>query len=241
MDTTTNGWPILSGFSDPELAQVPIPGIDHRMLLLRRHAPLWVAVALDWHRTVHTIPRAECYDKRTPDDPSNHRSATACDFNSNVFPQHGHAMTQAQQAAARAIVKAYVTSGGKRILEWGGDWSETFIDQMHVQLRQDVRVTEAEVQDCIRHLGLTLDGPSLSPAASTPRPQEDSMLCQTADGRHFLISGGFSTELEEGEATRLKTAGVLDVGVLAFATVAKFPNGDKVAHLLDRIAAMHHP
>jgi hypothetical protein len=83
------------------------------------------------------------------------------------------------------LLDKYVTSSGKRVFGWGGDWNH--VDEMHIELIQDWSpgshgsdCTLADVQDCIKRLRIKPDGttsiinvviPPKKPVPPKPVPQ----------------------------------------------------------------------
>jgi hypothetical protein len=168
-----NGWPEITPVMAPDhLVTVAIPGTKSHIRTIPLLAPLWANVLSDVNRHVLAIDGGDgpaCWvdrPARLGGGLSNHASATAVDVRWDVLKaDHRRHCSPGQITAAHAILAHYVTSRGKRILGWGGDWRVgTACDEMHWELGQDWEpgvgsaVTSTDVQDVIKRLGLTVTG-----------------------------------------------------------------------------------
>lgn len=176
MPVTADGWPSIANYTDPRLGVYRVPGTTAELQLLREAAPIFVAYAAEWNRLVNTLEGVGFvggFDPRTiagSSTLSSHASATAIDLGATRFPQHADRMTSAQKAAVHRLLVKY------EVLEWGGDWSPSYLDQMHTQLRQSSPpgrqvVSSADVARVIAKLGLSaasLSGPAPVGAGAVP-------------------------------------------------------------------------
>ena len=104
-----------------------------------------------------TGPTTSRTARAAPGQFSNHSSATAIDINATQFPAKVRRMTQAQRDAVHRFLAPI-----KDVIEWGGDWSPAFMDEMHFQIRQGQQgvqvVTRADVVAAIKRVGLDAQG-----------------------------------------------------------------------------------
>ena len=172
MARSLNGWP-QAGYAD--LSFGVVPGTSKKVTLRRDVLPLFLAYLADWHTTVMPIdvPGALGPDgwavrqARTGAGLSNHASGTAVDVRYDVLKaDHKRHMTRAQINAVHALLAKYVTSDGRRVFGWGGDWKVgLYCDEMHTELAQDwaagaggKAASKADVADVIKRLRIRADG-----------------------------------------------------------------------------------
>lgn len=158
-----NGWPVLPR-GDRRLATKQIPGTRIRITGRREVLPYLVGLAVDYADTIAPLIPGEvgAYNyrpSRVSSAWSCHASGTALDVNWN----HEGAQRlvnkkwwQRRRTALQALKRKY------RLLEWGGDWSNTYYDPMHWQLRRGTSVAQVERE--IARLGLEKLAPK-SPGA----------------------------------------------------------------------------
>ena len=198
MSTSLNGWPGIykldvngnkvSDYSSPQLATGTVPGTHKRVTLQRDVLPLFLAYLSEWHHTVHSIDYAgalgpdgyEYRDARSGAGLSCHASGTAVDVTYDwLAADHQRHMNASQTAAVHRLLDKYVTSTGKRIFGWGGDWTVgTYCDEMHTEIIQswspgarNANGTLADVRDVIRRLGIKPDGTfTVPPGPIAPPP-----------------------------------------------------------------------
>lgn len=163
MATSQNGWPVLSGYSDPKLTRSPfITGKvlagdvewilnDFGSWFNANIEPLDVGVADDWGFAPRNIEGSSVI--------SNHASGTAWDWNAVRHPQFRDTMDAAKEAKIRARLRRY--SGAIR---WGGDYRTGRIDQMHFE----INVSPARLKSIVAGL----KGDTVKPVATVkPKPK----------------------------------------------------------------------
>lgn len=132
-----------------------VPGSRVQLALLPSTAPalLWVAEQVD--ARVANIDVAKAH--RTPDDWgyayretrgastwSNHASGTADDLNATQWPRGVRRMTAKQVKECRKIRAEINEAAGMRLVDWGGDYQVSPVDQMHWEIASGV--TGADVK-----------------------------------------------------------------------------------------------
>ena len=180
--TSLNGW----AAPPARIAAGIVPGTKKKITLQVDVLPLFLAVLSDWHRTVHSIdhpgalgPDGYVFRKaRMANGYSNHASGTACDIDYGwLTAAHRNPMTPAQIAAVHALLAKYVDAKGRRIFGWGGDWSQAYLDPMHLEVAQKWAVgaagrpsTLADVRNVIAHLHIQPNGTVKVPAVAPAKP-----------------------------------------------------------------------
>lgn len=133
MATSQNGWPVLSGYSDPKLTRTPF--ITGKVL---SGDVEWILNDfVEWfHKNVEALDKGIADDWGFAPRPikgtsviSNHASGTAIDLNAVRYPMFRDNMDAAKEAKIRARLRRY--SGAIR---WGGDYRTGRIDQMHFEI-----------------------------------------------------------------------------------------------------------
>jgi hypothetical protein len=143
VSTTLSGWAGIPHATDPRLVWITVPGTHTRLLLRREVAPVFAAALADVNRHVIALDGGPCAGwnyrpARTGAGLSNHAGGVAADVRWDVLKaDHRRHMTGAQIAAMHAILNHYVTSRGKRVFGWGGDWKVgAYCDEMHLEVGQ---------------------------------------------------------------------------------------------------------
>lgn len=167
---TLNGWPELKS-GDRHLRTGRVPGTTKQVTLRDVFLPLALAVLVDINATVLPLDPGpldgwEDREARTGAGLSDHASGTAFDFRYDVLKaDHRQHLTPAQHAAMHHILAKYVTSKGKRVLGWGGDWAVgKYMDEMHLEVGQAWQpgvgspVTAADLKNVLKRLGIKGDG-----------------------------------------------------------------------------------
>ena len=172
MATSLNGWVAIPNSTDYRLAWGLIPGTKHRILCRKEALPVFLAFLADVNKKVIPLDPGpvdgwEYRQAHAANGLSDHSSGTAVDFRYDVLKadEQTH-MTLAQHAEMHKLMDKYVTSKGKRIFGWGGDWTPgKYEDEMHVELiqywspgAQNADCTLADVENVIKRLGIKPDG-----------------------------------------------------------------------------------
>lgn len=159
MAISLNGWPV----PPKKLVTKPVPGADRRLTLAADAAPLLLAVAADYHKTVKPIDQGTWdeggYNNRdangAPGKKSNHASGTAIDLNWSEEGAQGSAWGAKffAQAKHRLAIQAMKNRYGKWV-KWGGDWPAN--DYMHWEIKPGVSATDIKAA-CYK-LGINSNG-----------------------------------------------------------------------------------
>ena len=172
MPSSINGWAVLN-WGDPRLKSIVVPGTTIKLSMRNVTAPLFAALAADYHKTVAPLRAGEVWSHdyrpaRAAAAWSDHSSGTAVDLNSaheGAQGPHGgmSTMTSAQIAACVAIKHKY------QIVIWGGDKARggdfqkpANWDPMHYALKPGTTI--ADVQAVITKLRIGPDGRVRPPA-----------------------------------------------------------------------------
>jgi hypothetical protein len=163
MPKSINGWTVIEKWDAARLLTIPVPNANRRLTVRRSVAPLFAALAADYHRWVRPI------DKGTVDEGgwnprqarnasawSNHASGTAVDIN---WSEEG---AQNSTVGRLFFANPKNLAGIVRILKiyspvifWGGNW-RNFKDYMHFEIAPGV--TQAQVTALITKLGIDEQG-----------------------------------------------------------------------------------
>ena len=172
MPTSINGWTVLDSppWDDARLTRVAIPGTPCVFYGRRSVARLFVALALDYHATIHPLVGrgdVDAYDYRqaraaaSSASWSDHASGTAMDVRASAEGAQGPGMYSwwdgPKAAAARVILARYeiVMWGGPVPL--GGSYSQPRnYDFMHWALKPGT--SQADVDAIIAKLKIGTDG-----------------------------------------------------------------------------------
>lgn len=171
--TSLNGWPAYDSSSDRALRWITIPGVNRKVCVARKAAPVFAAFLYDWHRlmgyrlklNVGPIDGWEWRAPRQASGLSNHSSGTAVDVRYDVLHADGaRHMTDQELQTLDTILSWYVTADGHRILASGGWWNPGSIDEMHTELSQSWErgakrdTTAADVRDVRRRMKIDYNG-----------------------------------------------------------------------------------
>jgi hypothetical protein len=193
MGTSLNGWPGIKDGNDPRLTWIAIPGTHKKVCVRKETAPLFAAIFSEINTQVLALDPGpldgwEYREARTKSGLSNHASGTAVDFRYDVLKaDHERHMTDAQIAAMHKLLNKYVTSKGKRVFGWGGDWKVgKYCDEMHVEIiqswspgSQGSNGTPEDCADAIKFLGINSDGTFIGTTpvpTPTPPPSNTPVL-----------------------------------------------------------------
>ena len=175
MSVSLNSWPGIPTANSAHLATGVVPGTKKKITMQVDVLPLFLAYLSDWHKTVMPInvkgalgPDGWAYRAaRSGAGLSNHASGTAVDVRYDVLKaDHKRHMTTAQTAAVHALLNKYVTTTGKRIFGWGGDWTVgVSCDEMHTEIIQfwspgakNTNGSRLDVLNVISHLKIKPNG-----------------------------------------------------------------------------------
>lgn len=159
MASSLNGWAV----PPRRLVTKKVPGADRRLTLAVDAAPLLLAVAADYHRTVNKIDVGTWdeggYNDRDANDApgkkSNHASGTAIDLNWSKEGAQGSSAGRKFFAGLKA--KAAIAVMKRRYgscVQWGGNWKAR--DYMHWEIKPGVSVLK--VRDLCKKLGIDENG-----------------------------------------------------------------------------------
>lgn len=184
MPSSINGWEVLGSppWDDRRLTRLRVPGTPAVFYGRASVAPLFVAIALDYHSLVHPLVGkgdVDGYDyrqARAASSWSDHSSGTAMDIRAGAEGAQGRenfAWWDGAHAAAAREIKArfeIVMWGGAKDL--GGDYGNPiYWDWMHWALKPGT--TQADVNRVIAKLGIKPDGtrgPAPAPKPPAPKP-----------------------------------------------------------------------
>jgi hypothetical protein len=189
--TTLDGWPGIpaddakvsqaernkrAALRQTHLTTILVPGTTKHVTVERDCAPLFAAFLADWNRTVLPLDARgalgpdgwEYREARTGAGLSCHAGGVAVDIRYDFLTaEHREPLNATQVHAVHALLDRYVLPDGHRIFGWGGDWSATYLDPMHVEVIQSWEPgapgrdgTRADVKAVIAHLGIRPDGTS---------------------------------------------------------------------------------
>ena len=188
-ETSLNGWAAIQSESDPQLRSIQVPGTNKRVTVRREAAPLFAAILSEINKKLIPLDGGpldgwEYRAARQSNALSNHSSGTACDFRYDVLLADNNLhWPAAKHDVMHKLMDKYVTTSGKRVFGWGGDWTPgRSADEMHIELiqswspgSQGANCTLADVQNVIKRLGIKPDG-TVSPLqkiinAVKPKPK----------------------------------------------------------------------
>jgi hypothetical protein len=169
MPTSINGWTVLDNpaWDDSRLTRLKVPGTPCVFYGRASVAPLFVALALDYHKTIHPLTGSgdvDAYDyrqARAAASWSDHSSGTAMDIRASAEGAQGngnYAWWQGAKAAqARRLLAKYeiIMWGGPKNL--GGSYGNpVYYDYMHWALKPGT--TQADVDRVLKRLRIRPDG-----------------------------------------------------------------------------------
>jgi len=178
-----------------------VPGTKVHMALLPAAAPvlLWIGHQIDLRVADIDVTKGH----REPDDWghayrktrgatswSNHASGTAGDYNATSWPRGVSRMTPAQIRECRQIRDEINEAAGKTIIDWGGDYKHSPLDQMHWELAHGA--TAADVRRAVAKLtGGRKHPPTLWKSRRPAKPHYTRMLQKAL---HITVDGDFGRE-----------------------------------------------
>lgn len=224
-NSSQNGWPVLSGYSDPKLKSFPpITG----KLRDGHNFEVFEWLAVQYGKRVEPISKASSWGFaprpiRGGTTPSNHASGTALDFNASKHPlgvSPTRTMSKAQIATCKAIAKE---SGG--VLRWGGTYFARK-DTMHWEINSSAAKVEAFV--------LKVRGGNVKPKPSTPEKVviKDNL---TASVKSRLKTMGLTKADANAVRTFQKQHGLFPDGQWGPLTEAKYSENVKLQRALNEM------
>jgi hypothetical protein len=177
--TTLGGWPGIETAQEQRdhLVWIKVPGTVKKVQLRKEVAPVFAAFLAEVHKKVIDLNKGpldgwEFRQARTGAGLSQHAGAVASDMRYDVLlADHRRHMTQAQINAMHSLLNKYVTTSGKRVFGWGGDWKVAtdttpgFCDEMHLEAIQNwspgshgSNATVADFKNVQKRLGIKSDG-----------------------------------------------------------------------------------
>lgn len=130
-NTTRQGWPVLTGYSDPHLV-----GFEWVTGKVRNDVvDVFDAFLARFHSEVEPVKRDQSWGYapravRGSSAPSEHSAGTAVDINAPAHPMGKRGtFTATQEKALRALLDDFP------LIEWGGDWPGR-PDEMHFEMRK---------------------------------------------------------------------------------------------------------
>jgi hypothetical protein len=172
--TTLGGWPGIETAQEQRdhLVWIKIPGTVKKVQLRKEVAPVFAAFLAEVHKKVINLNKGPLdgwafRQARTGAGLSQHAGAVASDMRYDVLKSdHRRHMTQAQINAMHSLLNKYVTTSGKRVFGWGGDWKVgTACDEMHLEAIQNwspgshgSNATIADFKNVQKRLGIKTDG-----------------------------------------------------------------------------------
>lgn len=172
--TTLGGWPGIETAADQKarLVWITVPGTKKKVQLRKEVAPVFAAMLAEINKQIIPLDPGpldgwEYRQARTNAGLSQHAGGVACDFRYDVLKaDHGNHLPASKHDAMHKLMDKYVTSTGKRVFGWGGDWTKgTFEDEMHLEAVQSwspgshgSNATVADFQDVQKRLGIKNDG-----------------------------------------------------------------------------------
>lgn len=140
MTTSVNGWPLVPSGS-PQLST--LPGVPTAPVALTGPvATLLGYVAAQFHSQVEAITSTSSHRPGARISGtslySNHASATAIDLNGQLHPQYRRGTFTATQVAKIRTILATTS-----VIDWGGDWNDAAVDEMHFEIRPGTTTQQA--------------------------------------------------------------------------------------------------
>lgn len=161
MTTSQNGWPAADDYAEQAAIDVhpfPIlPGSEEKVALNADAAPVLLYVAARWDAEVERVVVGKVDDwgfaprnvRGSTTEISNHASGTALDINAQRHPRGRRTMGLLKRRKVHKIL-ADVNAGGT-VLDWGGDYVNSPLDEMHVEVARGV--TPADLRRAMACLG----------------------------------------------------------------------------------------
>jgi hypothetical protein len=219
MAQSLNGWEGIPSETDPRLKWGTVPGTNKQVLLNKDVLPVFLNMLAQVNRLVIPLDPGpldgwEYRDARTTAQLSNHASGTASDMRYDVLKadrqQH---MTAKQRTTMHKLLDKYVTSTGKRVFGWGGDWDlGTYMDEMHLEAiqswspgAQGANATAADFADVKKRLGIKDNGTRTIVALIVP-PKKPVVSAQAAAADANALTAPPATPKKARKATAKKAA-----------------------------------
>ena len=192
--TTLGGWPgIETAQEQKNLVWITVPGTKKKVCLHKDVAPVFAAILSEINKKIIPLDPGpldgwEFRQARSANGLSQHAGGVACDFRYDVLKaDHGNHLPVAKHDAMHKLMDKYVTSTGKRVFGWGGDWTKgAFEDEMHLEAIQNwspyshgSNATIADFKNVQKRLGIRANGTTsiiqpvvnvFKPAPVPPKP-----------------------------------------------------------------------
>lgn len=143
-ESTVGGWPTIEKPYDSRLAVGKVPGTNLSIRMRKEVLPVFLAFLAEVNKKVIPLKNGPLdgwtYRKaRAVDAFSQHAGGVATDMRYDILKADRKIhMTDTQHKAMHKLLDKYVTSNGKRVFGWGGDWTPgKFADEMHVEAIQN--------------------------------------------------------------------------------------------------------
>lgn len=171
--TTLGGWPgIETAQEQKNLVWITVPGTKKKVCLHKDVAPVFAAILSEINKKIIPLDPGpldgwEFRQARSANGLSQHAGGVACDFRYDVLKaDHGNHLPVAKHDAMHKLMDKYVTSTGKRVFGWGGDWKKgAFEDEMHLEAIQNwspgshgSNATIADFKNVQKRLGIRANG-----------------------------------------------------------------------------------
>lgn len=142
MPTSQNGWSASEDRDAIGIETFRVPGTDLLIPLRRTAAPVLLWMMAYWDDNIEDIEQGGLDDWGFAFRPirgqttmlSNHSSGTAVDVNARKYPRSTSNMTLEKRRKVRAMVAMVNRAAGMTLVRWGGEWTGTNRDEMHLEL-----------------------------------------------------------------------------------------------------------
>lgn len=194
-----NGWTASPSSSAIGVEKYHVAGTSETIWLRRSAAPILLWVMSYWHHNIEPVVGGGQLDDwgwafreiRGGGALSNHASGTAVDINALKYPRGRANMPYYKVLKVRYMVHKVNRAAGKTLVKWGGEWSGSYKDQMHIELGSGTNYTD--VQRAMRALSdkpnIWLHKVSRAMAAVTPVGKRSAPLSITRVQKRLKATG----------------------------------------------------
>lgn len=141
MTYSYNGWSASPSPSAIGIRTFTVPGTRRTVPLRDSAGAVLVYMAGWWDDNIEDIEQGIMDEwgyayryTRGARSLSCHASGTAMDINATHYPRGTARMTLVKKTKVRYLVRKVNNAAGKRLVNWGGEWSGSSCDQMHIEL-----------------------------------------------------------------------------------------------------------